>query len=75
MVGPGEGRQSQHPRRFITSLSTHVGMGCARWTYEPKEATNHPEGMGIVFFLFVINKQDPTDEDEVLLICQRFVSA
>ena len=23
---------------FITSLSTHVGMGCARWTYEPEEA-------------------------------------
>ena len=38
MVGPEEGRHSQHPRRFIASLSTHVGMGCARWTYEPKEA-------------------------------------
>ena len=26
------------PRRFIASLSTQVGMGCARWTYEPEEA-------------------------------------
>jgi hypothetical protein len=56
MVGPEEGRQSQHPRRFIASLSTQVGTGCTRWTYEPEEATNRPEGMGIVASFFVAGR-------------------